>query len=50
MTIDTKSLDQSVAQQLTTTTAHKVIAPSLIVEVKSPIAPSVVAVVKYPMR
>ena len=49
MTIDTKSPDQSVAQQLTTTTAHERIAPSLIAEVKSSIAPSVVAVVKSPM-
>ena len=49
MTIDTKSPDQSVAQQLTTTTAHERIALSLIAEVKSSIAPSVVAVVKSPM-
>ena len=49
MTIDTKSPDQSVAQQLTTTTAHEIIAPPLKAEVKYPIALSVVAVVKYPM-
>ena len=36
MTIDTKSHDQSVAQQLTTTTTHELIAPSLIPVVKSP--------------
>ena len=34
--IDTKSPDQSVAQQLTTTIAHELIALSLIAEVKSP--------------
>ena len=46
MTIDTKSSDQSVAQQLRTITAPARIAPSLIADVKSPIVPSVVAVVK----
>ena len=43
MTIDIKSLDQSVAQQLTIT--HELIAPSL----KSPIASSEITVVKSPM-
>ena len=50
MTIDTKSPDQSVAQQLTTTTTHELIAPLLIAVVKSPIAPSVVADVKSPLK
>ena len=52
MTIDTKSPDQSVAQQLTTTTHElfkPLIAPSLVAVVKSPIASSVVAVVKSTM-
>jgi len=50
--IDTKSPDQYVAQQLTATTTHELfkcpIAPSLhVAVVKSHIAPSVVAVVKF---
>ena len=46
MTIETKSPDQSVAQQLTATTAPERSASSLIAKVKCPIAPSFVAVVK----
>ena len=49
ITVDTKSPDQPLAQQFRTTTAHDLIAPSLIAVVNTPIATSVVAVVKYPM-
>ena len=53
LTIDTKSPDQYVTQQLTATTTHELfkplIAPSLVAVVKPPIVPSVAAVVKSPM-